>query len=119
DRIEILHVPDDLVTVGAITPETVREISRYEVVIRKSSELASLPALLVALKEIEKATVDRPGEVRWAILFFDASQKETSAIFLSRNGRLGYFEGSPLSLQGKLLEWSKKLIRSAFLQGNK
>jgi hypothetical protein len=119
ERVEILHVPDDMVTVGAITPETVREISRYTAVTRKFSESALLPTLLLALKEIEKAPEGPPGEVRWAILFFDATGKERSAVFLSRNGKLGFFEGSSLSLQGKLLDWSKNLIRSEFLEGSK
>lgn len=118
ERMEILHVPDTFVTVIGITPETVRDLSRYEVVIRKPWELSSLPGLLIALGEVERAPGGPPGEVRWAMLFFDGAGKERSAIFLSRNGKQAFFQGASLSLQGKLLDWSKALIRSAFRERN-
>jgi hypothetical protein len=119
ERVEILHVPDTFVTVIGITPETVRDIARYDVIVRKPWELSSLPGLFVALKELERAPSGPPGEVRWAILFIDSAGRERSAIFLSRNGKQGFFEGVSLSLQGKLLDWSKNLIRSEFLEGSK
>lgn len=119
ERVEILHVPDSFVTVVGITPETVRDVAKYDVIVRKPWELSSLPGLFVALKELERAPSAPPGEVRWAILFIDSAGRERSAIFLSRNGKQGFFEGASLSLQGELLGWSRGLIRSAFLEGGK
>ena len=116
ERVEILHVSDTLETPIRITPETMRQLSRYRVVVERPWELSSFPGLLVALKEVGRATSRNPGEVRWAIVFFDSAGKERSAIFLSRDGKIGAFEGVSLSLQGKLLDWSKGLIRSAFLE---
>jgi hypothetical protein len=118
-RIEILHVSDTLETPIRITPETMRQLARYRVVVERPWELSSFPNLLVTVKEIGRATSRNPGEVRWAIVFFDGAGKERSAIFLSRDGKIGIFEGASLSLRGTLLDWSKGLIRSAFLEGAK
>ena len=117
ERLEILHVSDTLRTVIAVTPETVREVSTYRVTVKKPEETASQPGLLTALKELELSKPGHATEVRWAILFFDTTGKERFAVFLSRNGTDGFFEDMPITLQGKLLAWSKGLIRAAFLQG--
>jgi RHS repeat-associated protein len=114
-RLEILHVSDNLLTRTRITPESLRQLCKVKVVIQSPWESASFPELLRAVKEVQSAGPADAGEVRWAILFFDGSGKERSAIFLGRDGRFGIFENVPLSLQGKLLGWSKAFIREAFL----
>ena len=118
-RVEILHVSDTLETPIRITPETMRQLARYRMVVEKPWELSSFPNLLAAVKEIGQSTSRDQGEVRWAIAFFDGAGKERSVIFLSRDGKIGVLEGVSLSMRGTLLDWSKRLIRSAFLEGVK
>jgi hypothetical protein len=117
ERLEILHVSDTLETPIRITPETMRQLARYKVVVEKPWELSSFPTLVTGVKEIGRATTRNPGEVRWAIVFFDGAGKERSAIFLSRNGKAGIFNGVSLNLPATLLDWSRRLIRSGFLEG--
>src|SRR5208282_4043320 len=81
-RMEILHVDDNLETRISITPEALRRLSRSKVVIDNPWESASFKGLLGSLQEVKSAKVREIGEVRWAILFFDAAGKETSAIYL-------------------------------------
>ena len=119
ERLEILHVSDTLETPIRITPQTMRRVARYKVVVEKPWELSSFPNLLVAVKELGKATSRNPGEIRWAIVFSDSAGKERSTIFLSRDGKIGVFGGTSLSLRGTLLNWCQGLIRTAFLEGGK
>lgn len=119
ERVEILHVSDTLETPIRITPETIRQLARYKMVVEKPWELSSFPTLITGVKEIGRATTRNPGEVRWAIVFFDGAGKERSAIFLSRDGKIGIFDGASLTLPTRLLDWSRGLIRSAFLEGGK
>src|SRR5437667_2333045 len=88
-RIEILHVPDSLLTRGRITPVMLRSISRVRVVVDNPWESASLEGLLASLQQVKSAKTRETGEVRWAILFFDATGKETCAIYLGSDGSLG------------------------------
>lgn len=114
-RLEILHVSDSLLTRTRITPESLHQLCKYKVVIQNPWESASFSELLRSVKEVESGSPTDAAEVRWAILFFDASGKERSAIFLGRDGKFAIFKNVPLSLQGKLLDWSKAFIRDAFL----
>jgi hypothetical protein len=119
EQIEILHVSDNLETPIRITPETVHRLARYKVVIEKPWELSSFQGLLVALQEVGRASTREAGEVRWAMVFLDGAGKERSTVYFSRDGKIGVFEGTPLSLSGTLLSWSRGLIRSAFLESGK
>jgi hypothetical protein len=119
ERVEILHISDTLETPIRITPETIRQLARYKVIVEKPWELSSFPTLVTGVKEIGRATTRDPGEVRWAILFYDGAGKQRAAIFLSRDGKVGIFNGASLTLPPTLLDWSRRLIRSAFLEGGK
>jgi hypothetical protein len=93
-RIEILHVPDNLQTRTRITPEMLRTISKTKVVVDSPWESSSFKGLLASLRELKNAESHESGEVRWAILFSDATGKGISAIYLSLDGSLGIFQGN-------------------------
>jgi hypothetical protein len=113
-RIEILHVPDNLETRTRVSPEVLRKISRTRAILENPWESAHSEGLITSLNEVKSAKTRETGEIRWGILFFDAGGKEISAIYLSSDGSLGIFQGVSLSLTGRVLNWAKSSIRSAF-----
>jgi hypothetical protein len=114
-RVEILHVSDAILTRTDVTPEVLRTMCKYKVVITDPWESPDLEHLFTALSKIKASKPGRPGDLRWAILFFDVSGNERIAIFWNRFGTHGVFQDVPLSLDGRLLTWARETIRKAFL----
>jgi hypothetical protein len=114
-RVEILHVSDILETLTTITPEMLRKLCRVKVVLERPWESASFGRLVKSLQGLRSADARRPGEVRWAILFFDGSGNERAAIYMGVDGTLGDVCGNWLNLDGSLLRWARSLVRTSFL----
>ena len=114
-RVEILHISDAILTRTDVTPEMLRRMCKYKVVVTEPWESSDLEQLLRALSSIKASKPERPGDLRWAILFFDASGKERYAIFWNRFGTHGVFQDAPLSLDGRLLAWARQTVKNAFL----
>lgn len=114
-RVEILHVSDAILTRIDVTPAVLRTMCKYKVVITDPWESPGLEHLLTALSKIKASKPGSPGDLRWAILFFDISGKERYAVFWNRFGTHGTFQDVPLSLDGRLLTWARETIREAFL----
>jgi hypothetical protein len=113
-RVEILHMSDAILTLIDVTPEVLRQRCRYKVVITEPWESPDLEHLLTALSKVKASRPDKPGDLRWAILFFDVRGKERCAIFWDRFGTHGVFQHVPLSLDGRLLIWARQITKNAF-----
>lgn len=114
-RVEILHMSDAILTLIDVTPEVLRQRCRYKIVVTEPWESPDLEHLLTTLSKIKAAKPGSPGDLRWAILFFDVSGKERYAIFWDRFGTHGIFQDVPLSLDGRLLTWARQAAKNAFL----
>jgi hypothetical protein len=114
-RVEILHVSDAILTRIDVTPKVLRTMCKHKAVITDPWESLDLERLLAALSKIKVSKPGSPGDLRWAILFFDISGKEKYAVFWNRFGTHGTFQDVPLALDGRLLRWARETIRKAFL----
>ena len=113
-RISIIHVPSDLETRTRIDQQALRQLTRIKLSFTKPGEEGIIEPLQAALEELKTGKPSSVHEVRWGILFFDASGKERAALFLDRSGQFIQIEDSHLQVQGRTLAWLKKIVHDAF-----
>ena len=85
-KVEILRVPDSVATRTSLTPELLRSSAHYKVTLSYGFE-SSLDSLFA---ETSVQGSSRTSDLRWGVLFYDASGQQLASIFVDHFGETGY-----------------------------
>lgn len=112
-RVTVLHVRTDLETRTRIDEKMLRNLSPIEISFTKLQSRGFLDGLESALVEIQAAKSSTSHELRWGLLFVDASGKERGSVFIDSTGRFLLIGQSRFEVQGSTLSWIKRTIQEA------
>jgi len=96
-KVQLLRIPDDVMTSSTVTPETLRVGAIYSVIYTQEITLTFDPLLSGLTSKNES----HPSDLRWGVLFFDVSGREVGSLFTDRYGQFGYFDGESVSFGSK------------------
>jgi hypothetical protein len=106
-RVEILRIPDDVTTRTSVTPEALRSIASYKVIFCEGFE----PTFSALLSETSLKRSSQRSDLRWGILFYDASGREICSMFVDRFGENGYLKEEPVVFGSNLAKRLRQIIR--------
>jgi hypothetical protein len=105
--VEILRMPDDVLTRAAVRPEQLPLWAYYKVTLNE--EFAP------AIDSLLSAAGPKPGaedsDLRWGVLFRDGSGREIGAIFVDRFGEKGYVNKEKVTFGSNLAKRLRQIIR--------
>jgi hypothetical protein len=114
ERIDVLRVSDDFFTLIRISPG---DFERYPHK-RHTLHLAEQDAakLAVVLERLKLTQLMDPPDLRWEVVFLDASGNRLHSIFLDKaywygKGRKGYIDGDMFSFGSSLIKWLEKRVQ--------
>jgi hypothetical protein len=105
-KVKVLRIADEVMTRIPITPERLRSKAEYEVVFKYAFE-SSFGSFL---SEISAEESSRPADVRWGVLFYDASDKEVGSVFVDGFGDSGYLNGTECRFKAGLPTHLRRII---------
>lgn len=104
-RVEVLHIPTDILTRARISPQMLEKQFYCKVVF----EAVRGPASFGKLSDLMKGASVRPeteaADLRWGILFYSGEGKRIGAIYLNGQGTRGYVDETSVSFAGGLKNW--------------
>jgi hypothetical protein len=106
-RVEVLRIPDNISTIVAITQEALRKSPSYSIVLNNGFE----PALESLLTGISTQKSDKPSDLRWGLLLFDASGHEVGTLFVDHFGMTGYADGKPVQFSENMSKRMRKFVQ--------
>lgn len=113
-RVEILQIPPGVETRAAVTPGMLERIYHYKLIIRDLRGGAYERNLLDAVSSISVTPSEDKADLRWGIIFYDASERRMGALYCDASGRLGEVDSVSVSLRGDLREWLDSSFSGAF-----
>jgi hypothetical protein len=111
-RIEVIHMPVDVLTQTNVSPDMLESGYFYKMIIR---ETGSMNNLLDALKNTRIKTVSRESDLRYGVILFDHEDNRLASIYLDRSGRFGYIDSTLVSFENgifgaSLHKWLNKMF---------
>jgi hypothetical protein len=85
-RVEILRMPDTMMTRVNVSPQALRSSSSYTVIFKQNLK-ATFGGLLAG---ISAKSESRSPDLRWGVILYDARDHELGTIFVDRSGQYGY-----------------------------
>ncbi len=113
-RVEILNVPRRILTYASITPEGLEEIFHYKLTIHDMSGGLYRKELAEILKSTKVQPNSNMGDIRWGLIFYDASERRVGAIYLDGFGDRGAVDDVPVAFKGKLYKWLNRNFTKCF-----
>jgi hypothetical protein len=113
-RVEILQIPPGVETRTRITPDMLERIYHYKLIIRDIRGGAHGEGLLAAVASTSVTPSRDAADVRWGVIFLDASEHRVGALYLDASGRLGVVDSVPVSFRGDLSNWLNSNFSRAF-----
>ena len=102
-RIEILHMPDELLTRSSVLPEMLDSGYFYKLEVKNVPAVKS--SLLKALQKLNLSSSDTIPDLRWAIAFYDSENTRITTIYIDSRGRHGVIDGTNIKMNGSLYSW--------------
>jgi hypothetical protein len=106
-RVEILRLPDEVLTRTNVTPEALRSIASYKVIFNEGLE----PTFGSLLSETSFKTSAQRSDLRWGVLFYDAAGQEVASIFVDKFGEKGYLNKGAVVFGSNLARQLRQIIR--------
>lgn len=103
--VEILQIPPEVETPWAVSPDMLEKQFQYKLIIRNIRVGAGRDKLLEAMKSVSVVPQSRMPDIRWGLIFYDASEKRVGAVYLNQFGDSGVVGDIPVSFKGKLFKW--------------
>lgn len=106
-RWEIHHVPLQVLTTVAITPESLERSSSYSLIIRLRIWPGStrLRGFLDALKATKTTPGKELSDIRWGCSFYDSQGVQVFSVYLAGLGSNGVLNGRTVRFEGELPRW--------------
>jgi hypothetical protein len=105
--VEILRMPDEVLTRVNVSPEQLPLLAHYTVTL--NAEFESSIGSLLSAADPKPGTED--SDLRWGVLFRDASGREIGAIFVDRFGKKGYVNKEKVIFGSNLAKRLRQIIR--------
>src|SRR5271154_3108838 len=106
-RVEILRIPDDVMTRTAVTPEAIRSIASYKVIFNEGFQ-TTFNSLL---SEISFSRSSQNADLRWGVLFYDNSGQEVGSMFVDRFGGNGFVDNETVRFSSNLAKRLLEIVR--------
>jgi hypothetical protein len=106
-RVEVLRLPDEVMTRTNVTPEALRSIASYKVIFNEGFE-STFGSLL---SETSFTTSTQRSDLRWGVLFYDASGQEVGSLFVDKFGEKGYLNKQAVLFGSNLARRLRQIIR--------
>ncbi len=107
-KVEILRIPDEVLTRTSVTPEAVHSIAYYSVIFRKDVESTFGP--LLSESSFRKSS--QQSDLRWGVLFYDNSDQEIGSMFVDKFGESGFVNGEAGRFGSNLARRVLQIIRN-------
>jgi hypothetical protein len=101
-KVEVLRMPDTVMTRVAVTPQALRLSASYTVIFNEDIVGTFEPLLVGVSPKVENHNAD----LRWGVLFYDAQNHETGSLFVDKAGQYGYLNGETVSFDTGFLDAS-------------
>lgn len=88
-RVEVLRIPDDVLTRTSVTPDVIRTIASYTVIFNDGFE----PTFASLLSETSFERSSQRSDLRWGVLFYNTSGQEIGSLFVDKFGENGFVNG--------------------------
>jgi hypothetical protein len=111
-RIEVIHMPVDVLTRTNVNPDMLETGYFYKMIIR---ETRSMNNLMDALKNTRIKTASRKSDLRYGVILFDHQDNRLASIYLDKSGKYGYIDSTPVSFKSgifgsSLHKWLNKMF---------
>ena len=107
-RVEILRLPDEVMTRTSVTPEAIRSIASYEVIFNEGLE--STFGLLLSETSFSKSSQN--SDLRWGVLFCDNSGQEVGSIFVDKFGESGFVNKEAVRFNSNLARQLREIVQT-------
>jgi hypothetical protein len=77
----------------------------YKMIIRDMRGGAYNSDLLAAVASTSVQPVAEMGDLRWGLIFFDATEQRVASLYFDASGRRGAVDSIPVSFNGDLGKW--------------
>src|SRR4029077_1911094 len=104
-RVEILHLPSNIETRAAITPQALEDIYETKLVIRNVAESALRVRMSEALRKTTIQPRDYIPDLRWGVIFYSRQDARIAAVYFDKSGRVGAVNDAAASFQGAFFDW--------------
>jgi hypothetical protein len=108
ERIELLRMPDEVMTRVNVTPESLQSLANYKVVFYKDLAITFDPVL----SEASPKTSTREADLRWGLLFCDKTGREIGAVFVDKFGEMGYVNTDRVRFGLNIAKRLRQVIRN-------
>jgi hypothetical protein len=92
-KVQVLHMPDSVLTRSAVTPQALRSVASLTQTYRDHVGRT----LDQMLSGISVKRDNHTPDLRWGVLFYDANYHEIASVFVDKFGRYGYLNGEMVS----------------------
>ena len=110
-RVEILYLPERILTRAALTPEMLERQYQYKIEIRDLRDYAQHGELVALLR---KTSLFRSGgtyDVRTAVLLYDSGGRRIGALFFARYGKQGVINSESGAIDSGVYRWAKSMMK--------
>ncbi|HEY4210368.1 MAG TPA: hypothetical protein VGM84_02705 [Steroidobacteraceae bacterium] len=105
ERVEVFQIPPRILTRTRVTPEMLERSYHYKMIIRDMRGGAYNSDLLAAVASTSVQPVAEMGDLRWGLIFFDATEQRVASLYFDASGRRGAVDSIPVSFNGDLGKW--------------
>jgi hypothetical protein len=106
-RVEILRIPDETMTRTSVRPEDLRSIASYKVIFNEGFE-STFGSLL---SETSFNRSSQNSDLRWGVLFYNASGEEVGSMFVDKFGENGVVNGEHVRFTSNLAMRLRQVVR--------
>ena len=101
-RVEVLRIPESVLTMVAVTPGNLRANPSYRIELDEGFD-----ARIATLFEgVSLGQADNKSDLRWAVLFYDKNGRELSSVFVDQFGTKGVVDNEDVKFSTNM---SKRL----------
>lgn len=113
-RVEIVQIPERILTRTRITPEMLEKQYHYKLTIHDIRGGVHQKRLLDALKSTEVQLESGMTDLRWGVVLYGVDERRVGGLFFDKSGRSGAVNNSPTSFKGDLFKWLNDSFSDCF-----
>jgi len=111
ERVEILYLPERILTRAALTPEMLERQYKYKVEIRDFAASIQRQQLITTVRETSVSPSNRSFDLRTAVLLYDNNGKRLLSLYFAKSGRNGVVNRESVSTSDDVYRWAKSMMR--------
>jgi hypothetical protein len=104
-EVEILRIPDRVLTRTRITPEMLQLQYHYKLTIRDVRSGLYQEGLTEAVKSVSVRPSADTSDLRWGVIFYDLNGSRVMALYLDSTGKKGAVADTPVLYEGGIYSW--------------